>query len=68
MTLDHTERGFEAAIEDSLLAAGGYARGDPAGFDAALALWPATVLRFLRESQPEAWNKLTRMHGEAALP
>ena len=67
MALDHTEQGFEAAIEDSLLAAG-YTRGDAAGFDAALALWPATVLRFLRESQPEAWDKLARMHGEAALP
>ena len=68
MALDHTERGFEAAIEDSLLAAGGYTRGDAAGFDATLALWPATPLRFLRESQPEAWQKLARMHGEAALP
>ena len=68
MALDHTERGFEAAIEDSLLAAGGYTRGDAAGFDAALALWPATLLRFLRESQPDSWQKLARMHGEAALP
>ncbi len=65
--LDHTEKGFEAAIEDSLLAAGGYVRGDPTGFDAALALWPATLLRFLRESQREAWQKLARMHGEATL-
>jgi type I restriction enzyme R subunit len=68
MALDHTERGFEAAIEESLLAAGGYIRGDAAAFDAALALWPETLLRFLRESQPEAWDKLARMHGEAALP
>ncbi len=68
MALDHTERGFETAIEDSLLTAGGYAMGDAAGFDAVLALWPATVLRFLRESQKEAWDKLARMHGEAALP
>jgi type I restriction enzyme, R subunit len=68
MALDHTERGFEAAIEDNLLAAGGCTRGDAAGFDATLALWPATVLRFLRESQPEAWDKLARMHGDSALP
>ncbi len=68
MALDHTERGFEAAIEDSLLSVGGYERGDAAGFDATLALWPATVLRFLRESQQEAWNRLAGMHGEAALP
>ena len=68
MALDHTERGFEAAIEASLLAAGGYTRGDAAGFDAALALWPETLLRFLRESQPDSWDKLARMHGKAALP
>ena len=34
MALDHAERGFETAIEDSLLAAGSYTRGGAASFDA----------------------------------
>ncbi|MBU8541989.1 type I restriction endonuclease subunit R [Falsiroseomonas tokyonensis] len=63
--VDHKEKGFEAAIEDSLLAAGGYQTGDPAGFDAALALWPAVLTDFLKASQPDAWAKLSKFHGAA---
>ena len=33
MPVDHTERAFEAAIEDHLLTQGGYAKADPATFD-----------------------------------
>jgi type I restriction enzyme R subunit len=65
MALDHTERGFEAAIEDSLLSLGGYTRGDPVGFDAQLALWPSVTVDFLRSTQPDEWAKLAKLHGAA---
>jgi len=34
MPLDHRERAFEAAIEDSLITRGGYTKADPRGLTA----------------------------------
>jgi type I restriction enzyme R subunit len=59
----HEEGTFESAIEDSLLAHGGYVAGDADGFDAGLGLWPAEIVAFLRDSQPDAWAKLQDFHG-----
>lgn len=61
----HTEKAFEAAIEDNLLGTGDYARGDPKAFDPALALTPSLILAFLKDTQPEAWAKLEAVHGSA---
>ena len=61
----HTERTFETAIEDSLLTVGGYTKGDPAGFDPQRALWPSVLVSFLKDSQPDAWRKLAKLHGTA---
>ena len=62
MPVDHTEKGFERAIEDHLLAHG-YEKGDPAAFHAGLALDPTTLVRFLKESQPKEWAKLSSLYG-----
>jgi type I restriction enzyme R subunit len=61
----HIEATFETAIEDSLLSVGGYTKGDPTAFDPQRALWPTTVVGFLKDSQPDAWVKLTKLHGAA---
>jgi len=61
MPVDHTEKGFERAIEHLLLAHG-YEAGDPAAFHAGLALDPATLVRFLKKSQPKEWAKLTSLY------
>ena len=61
----HTERTFESAIEDSLVSVGGYTKGDPVAFDPQRALWPTTLISFLRDSQPDAWAKLAKLHGAA---
>jgi type I restriction enzyme R subunit len=61
----HTEKTFETAIEDSLLGVGGYIKGDPAAFNAQLAIWPSTLVSFLKDSQPDAWSKLAKLHGAA---
>ena len=59
----HTENAFETAIEDSLITAGGYFKGDPATFSAALALSPSVLVEFLKNSQPEQWARLAKLHG-----
>ena len=50
MPVDHTEKGFEQAIEDHLLHHG-YRNGDPANFDASLALDTKTLVEFLGVTQ-----------------
>ena len=63
MPVDHKESAFEAAIEERLLAHGGYLKGDPEAFDRELALDCAELFNFLRDSQPKAWAKLEGVLG-----
>ena len=64
------ERAFETAIEEHLLAHG-YAKGDnrdvdavkvPNGFDRARALFPGVFIEFVRETQPDAWQAIEKLH------
>jgi type I restriction enzyme R subunit len=63
MTTPRTnEAAFETVIESHLLA-NGYTRIAEAGFDRARAIFPETVLDFIRETQPKEWAKLEALHG-----
>lgn len=61
----HTEAAFESVIETHLLAHG-YISVDRAGFDPERAIFPDTVLAFIRETQPKEWAKLEALHGDRA--
>ena len=63
MAVDHTEKGFENAIEESLLTEGGYISGNANDFDRELALNPVTLVSFLQETQPKEWTKLEAVYG-----
>ena len=66
----YTEHALEHLIEAHLIEHGGWRKGDPAEFDAALALRTPDLFAFLRTTQPEAWEKLRKHHQsglEAAL-
>lgn len=54
----HTETDFEVAIEHGLTSRGGYARRSPDDFDEDLCLFPADVLSFLKDTQPQKWDQL----------
>lgn len=58
MPVDHREKAFEAAIEDSLLTDGGYTRADPANFDRERCLDPTILIPFIQETQPKEWQYL----------
>ncbi len=60
------EKGFEDAIEESLLAAGGYAKSSPASFDRALGLDPRELFAFIDATQSKAWSELAARHGSDA--
>ena len=59
----HTERAFETAIEAGLTNSGGYEKRKPNAYDEALALFPADVSGFLKDSQPAKWQALEALLG-----
>ena len=61
----HSEGTFETVIEAHLLASG-YVPVARDGFDRERAIFPDTVLAFIRETQPADWAKLEALHGEKA--
>jgi type I restriction enzyme R subunit len=63
----HKEINFETEICQHLGANGWlYAEGDAAGYDRALALFPADVLAWVQATQPQAWETLVKNHGDKA--
>lgn len=63
MPIDHTEKAFENAIEDSLLSQGGYTKADPKNFDRSRSLDPTVLIPFIQETQPKVWQALENIHG-----
>jgi type I restriction enzyme R subunit len=57
------EKAFEEVIEQSLLAHGGYVKGDPENFVRTLAIDKDILFDFLKASQNESWEALTAIHG-----
>ena len=54
---------FETVIEAHLLQHG-YMRIAREGFDRERAIFPETVIAFIRETQPKEWGKLESLHGD----
>ena len=63
MTSQTNEQAFESTVE-SMLLAGGWRAGDLDEWDTERALFPARALTFLRETQPEQWAEMERLHGD----
>lgn len=51
--------------EQVLPTRGGWERGNLAGWDRGLALFPARGCAFLADSQPVLWQKVYDLHGDA---
>ena len=57
-----SEAAFETVVEAHLLE-NGYVSIAGDGFDRERAIFPDMVLAFIRETQPQAWEKLEALHG-----
>ena len=63
----HHEISFETEICQHLAENGWlYADADAAGYDRARAIYPADVLAWVQETQPQAWETLVKNHGAQA--
>ncbi|WP_305803437.1 type I restriction endonuclease, partial [Thiolapillus sp.] len=66
MTADpHHEIHLESHIVDQLKQQG-WLEGDHQHYDRARALYPGDVIGWIQDTQPEAWEKLRRVHGADA--
>jgi type I restriction enzyme R subunit len=59
----HTEGAFETVIEATMLANGAVQEPEE-GFDRDRAIFPETVLSFIRATQPKEWNALETLHDD----
>ena len=59
----HSEGAFETVIEATMLANGAVPEA-AAGFDRDRAIFPETVLEFIRSTQPKEWKALEALHGD----
>ncbi len=66
--LGHTEHAFETGVEAELTSSGGYEKRKPNAYDEALALFPADVTGFLKESQLTKWQALEALLGPKTAP
>lgn len=62
MSTDTSESAFETELVDHLTSHG-WEEGDPKSYRADLALDPEPLLAFVRETQPEQWEKLEAFHN-----
>ena len=62
----HSEAAFETVIEAHLLQ-NGYVSVAREGFDRERAIFPETVLAFIRATQPREWAKLESSHGDKTV-
>jgi type I restriction enzyme R subunit len=62
----HTEEAFENAIENHLITAGGYEKGDRESFDPIRGLFPKDVISFIQATQPGEWEYLFNIQKDKA--
>src|SRR5258708_3275243 len=60
----HTEKAFEAGIEDCLLTRGGYSKGNPEAFDRERGIDTGIFLSFVQETQPKEWEYLQNLQKD----
>lgn len=61
-----TENTFETALVQSLIEQGGYTEGNAPDYSPELGMFKYEVIRFLQESQPKRWEKISAIHGADA--
>lgn len=61
-----TENTFETALVQSLTEHGGYTEGNAPDYSPELGMFKYEVIKFLQESQPKRWEKISAIHGADA--
>ncbi len=67
MTTQTSEWAFESAVE-SMLLHGGWSQADLAQWDVERSLFPAHAIAFIRETQPDEWARMVKLHSDNLEP
>lgn len=62
----HNEYYFEKELERSLIEDGGYVKGTSKEYDKDRALLTGDVVKFIQETQPSIWQRLSKAQGDGA--
>lgn len=62
----HSEYYFEKELERSLIEDGGYVKGTSKEYDKDKALLTSDVIKFIQETQPSIWQRLSKAQGDGA--
>jgi type I restriction enzyme R subunit len=65
MSSHTSEFAFESYVEEMLLGASGWQRGERSEWDVQRALFPRRVVAFLEATQPKLWTEMRKLHGDA---
>ena len=57
------ERAFESYVEEILLTGSGWVQGTNAEWDVERALFPARIVAFIQDTQPQLWTEMHSLHG-----
>ena len=57
---------FEADIEQYLLTQGGYIQGNQDTYDKEMAMDLVTLISFIKQTQPKAWERFEKKYGNTA--
>lgn len=66
MTIDHSEKAFETAIENHLITQAGYISGSRDAFDLERCIDTTILLPFIKETQPREWEYLYNIQKDRA--
>ncbi len=61
-----TENTFETALVQTLIEQGDYTEGNSPDYSPELGMFKYEVIKFLQESQPKRWEKISAIHGADA--
>ncbi len=61
-----TENTFETALVKTLIEQGDYTEGNSPDYSPELGMFKYEVIKFLQESQPKRWEKISAIHGADA--
>lgn len=63
---DVKEKRFEQDIEEYLITAGGYTKGNPSMFNRDKGLDESTFVEFIKSSQPKQWDRYEKIYGDSS--
>ena len=64
MSNQTTEKAFESYLEQTLIKKSGWQKGSNQDWDKKIALFPAEIVAFIKDTQEALWEEMRKIHGD----